>query len=85
MKQPEQAFLNFKQYHGDVENFLLTDPMPVSLSSSDDAGGECNCGVPGQSLRIVGGEDAEKNAYPWQVGIVYTEKVDSDEYHKIPM
>merc|ERR1712107_803289 len=58
MKQPEQAFLNFKQYHGDVENFLLTDPMPVSLSSRDDAGGE----------------DAEKNAYPWQVGIVKTGK-----------
>jgi len=34
----------------------------------------CVCGVPGDKRRIVGGEDARSNQYPWQVGLMYTDQ-----------
>ena len=34
----------------------------------------CLCGVPGDKSRIVGGEDARSNQYPWQVGLMFTDQ-----------
>jgi len=45
-------------------------PAPVP-APSPLTGGQCKCGVPQTNrLRIVGGQPATKNEYPWQVALV---------------
>ena len=47
-----------------------TTPKPSTTTTSTEA--PCVCGVPNSNqVRIVGGQPAEKNEYPWLVRLVY--------------
>ena len=51
----------------------LSSCKSVSKPLVTDSANDCKCGLTlsGQKLEwIVGGTEAEKNAYPWQVGFV---------------
>ena len=46
-------------------------PAPAPAPAPSPSSGPCQCGVPQTNrLRIVGGQPASKNEYPWQVALV---------------
>ena len=46
-------------------------PAPSPAPAPSPSSGPCHCGVPQTNrLRIVGGQPASKNEYPWQVALV---------------
>ena len=49
--------------------------------SSDGDLNVCNCGMSPATMKIIGGQDTEKNEYPWQVALVLSK----DEFTTKPL
>jgi len=47
-----------------------TPPPPTPSPGPTIAPGSCQCGIANRVSRIVGGQNADVNEYPWQAGIV---------------
>ena len=53
-----------------VQDHYASPSSPCSPSPSAPASASCRCGVPQSQNRIVGGQAADKNEYPWQVALI---------------
>jgi len=47
-----------------------TAPPPTTTTGPGTSAGDCKCGLAKRVSRIVGGQEAEINEYPWQAGLV---------------
>merc|ERR1711868_363625 len=53
-----------------ADSATTTPPPSPTTAGPTIAPGSCQCGIANRVSRIVGGQNADVNEYPWQAGIV---------------